>query len=388
MNNIHIDIDSFRKCKNGQNSYGDVFLKKYIKEENRKILVLSDGMGSGIKANVLATLTASMAFNFVQELKDIRSLSESIMNILPKCSERKISYSTFTILDIKSDDSVEMIVYDSPLPIIISDNAEALLKWEIIELTDEHQGKKIFIAKYQAKLEDRIVFFTDGITQSGLGINSNISGWTKDNIIRYIQDMIKKNKNISSKELSAKIVHRAELNDNLKMKDDASCASAYFREPRKLIICSGPPRERSRDLNFAINFKDFNGKKIICGGTTSDIIRRELDLNLLGEMKKLDDDLPPISFFENVDLVTEGVMTLSKVEQLLKNLPKLDDLNDGVAERIIKLILTSDKIKFLIGTASNEYHYELEYKMRIQIVKNIINLLENKFLKNIEIEMF
>ncbi|NOR44906.1 MAG: SpoIIE family protein phosphatase, partial [Candidatus Delongbacteria bacterium] len=330
MNNIHIDIDSFQKCKNGQNSYGDVFLKKYIKEENRKILVLSDGMGSGIKANVLATLTASMSLNFVQELKDIHSSSELIMNILPKCSERKISYSTFTILDIKSDNSVEMIVYDSPLPIIISNNVVISPQWDIVELTDgEHQGKKIFITKYQAKLEDRIIFFTDGITQSGLGINSNITGWAKNNIVSYVQDMIKKDKNISSKELSAKIVHKAELNDDLKMKDDASCASVYFREPRELMICSGPPKDRSRDLDFAMKFKDSKGKKIICGGTTSDIIKRELDLNLVGKMKKLDDDLPPISFFENIDLVTEGVMTLSKVEQLLKDLPKLDDLNDG-----------------------------------------------------------
>jgi hypothetical protein len=104
-------------------------------------------------------------------------------------------------------------------------------------------------------------------------------------------------------------------------------------------------------------------------------------------MKKIDEDLPPISFFEGVDLVSEGIMTLSKVEKIL-SLKWIADLKDGSAERIVKLILKNDKIKFLVGTATNEYHHGLEYKMRIQIVKSIIELLEEKFLKNVDIEMF
>jgi hypothetical protein len=249
MSNLHINIGNFQKCKNGQNSFGDVFLTKFVKEENRRILVLSDGMGSGIKANVLATLTASMALNFVKDLKDVQHSSELIMNILPKCSERKISYSTFTILDIKDDNTVEMIVYDSPLPIILSKHGLERIKWEEIELHDgEHTGKQIFIGKYKANLEDRIIFFTDGVTQSGIGLNSNIDGWEYNDVIKYIQDILIRDKSISSKDLSAKIVHKAELNDELKMKDDASCAAVFFREPRELLICTGPPREKTRDM--------------------------------------------------------------------------------------------------------------------------------------------
>ena len=107
--NFFIEVNSQQRNHDGERICGDVFLYRSIKEENRVIAVLSDGMGHGVKANILATLTATMAINFTREHKEVDRIAEIIMNTLPVCSERKISYSTFTIVDIESSGRVNIL---------------------------------------------------------------------------------------------------------------------------------------------------------------------------------------------------------------------------------------------------------------------------------------
>ncbi len=384
MNSIFTDTGYFRKAKHGQNSFGDVIAKKFIREENRRIVVLSDGMGSGIKANVLASLTASMALNFTEAHKSITQASELIMNILPECSERKISYSTFAIFDLKSDGNMSMIVYDSPLPAVIRNGSELSIDWNRIELSGKNKDKTVFTSEFKPELNDRIFAFTDGVTQSGLGTEDG--EWGRDNAVKYLIGSISEKPDISASEIAAKIVNRAELNDKSKLKDDASVLSLYFREPRELLICTGAPASKEKDFSFAEKFRSFKGKKIIAGGTTSEIIARELDLKFADDMIMLYDGLPPISELESADLVTEGVMTLTKAEKLLRTSGETQPVRDGAAERIVKLILNSDRIHFLVGTSSNEFHYDLQYKMRVQIVKDIAETLESVRFKETSVE--
>ena len=377
-NSLFVDIDHFQKAKKGQNSYGDAVAKKYIREENRKIAVFSDGMGSGIKANVLASLTASMAVNFIAEHKDISKASELIMNILPECSERRVSYSTFVIFDHRTEGGAHLIVYDSPLPVITRGESLYDAKWTYTELTGEkHKGKRIYQTSFVPRTGDRIVAFTDGVSQSGLGFKGE---WGRDGAESYVLSTLKENLGISAASLCEKLVNKAEVNDEFTLKDDASVLTVHFRNPRKIILCTGPPSSKQKDFAFAKEFRDFKGKRIIAGGTTSEIIARELELKFKDRMYSLDDGLPPISILENVELVTEGVMTLSKAERLLRE-GKLDPVKDGAAERMVKMIQNADSIKFLVGASSNEYHYDLQYKMRLQIVKDMIEILENDYLK-------
>lgn len=384
-NKVFTDIGHFQKQKNGQHSFGDVILKKFISEENRKIAVLSDGMGSGIKANVLAGLTASMAINFIADHKNISDASELIMNILPECSERKVSYSTFFIADIEDGKSVNLIVYDSPLPVIVRNGRIFDPGWDHIELTSEnHRGKRIYTASLQPVSGDRIIGFTDGISQSGLGFGGE---WGIDGAEKYILQTLSSDKEISAADLCEKLVNKAEMNDKFTLKDDASVLAVHFREPRELLICSGAPVSKEKDFAYAQEFKNFTGKKVIAGGTTSEIIARELNLKFKDTMYSLNDGLPPISILEPVDLVTEGVMTLSRVERILRD-DSLDPVKDGAAERIVRLVLNSDSIKFLTGGSTNEYHFDLQYKMRIQLIKDIAELLERKYLKHTEIKFF
>lgn len=386
MNDFFTDTGYFQKAKHGQNSFGDVIAKKYIKEEDRKIIVLSDGMGSGIKANVLASLTASMALNFTEAKKDIDKASELIMNILPKCSERKISYSTFTILDLKSDGKLSMIVYDAPLPVLIREGSEKEIKWNTIELTSgDHKGKTIYTAVFSPKLNDRLFAFTDGIAQSGLGTGDG--EWGREAAAEYLIRSVKEDPGISAADIAEKLVNKAEMNDRYKLKDDASVLSLYFREPRELLICTGAPADPQKDLAFAGKFKKFDGARIIAGGTTSEIIARELGLKFTG-MHDLKDALPPISTLETVDLVTEGVMTLSAAERLLRSAVPPATGSDGAAVRLVRHILNSDHITFLVGTAANEYHYGLQYKMRVQLVKDIAETIESSLFKRTAVEFF
>jgi len=113
-----IEVNSQQRNHHGERICGDVFLSENVREESRIITVLSDGMGHGVKANILATLTSTMALNFTKEHKEPDRIAEIIMNTLPVCSERKISYATFSIVDLESDGRANILEYDNPRCII------------------------------------------------------------------------------------------------------------------------------------------------------------------------------------------------------------------------------------------------------------------------------
>lgn len=389
---FHVEIDCQQICKHGKFIFGDVFYSKKIHEENRTLLILADGMGSGVKANVLATLTASMAINFTMAHKNIVEAAEIIMSTLPICSVRKISYCTFTIVDIESDGTTRIVEYDNPKTLVLRGNLPLDIQWQESDLLLEyHQEKKLRSCTFKAYKEDRIIFWSDGIMQSGLGSDQYPQGWQYVNAEKLVKQIISSDPKISARQLAKKLVNKALSNDMLiheGSKDDISCAAVYFRNPRHLLICSGPPFESSRDFQMAMTVSEFAGKKIVCGGTSSEIIARELHLKIDPVMKKTDPDLPPISFIPGMDLVTEGVLTLNKVIIILEKLPDYD-LAQGPADTIVKMIMDSDVIHFLIGTGVNVTNHDpnlpMELELRRTMIKQIVKLLEDKFLKEVEI---
>ena len=179
-------------------------------------------------------------------------------------------------------------------------------------------------------------------------------------------------------------------NDQYFAKDDTSCGAIYFREPRRLLICTGPPYNEENDKELANTVQNFQGKKIISGATTGDIIARELDLQIEDSFEFDDPDLPPISYMTGIDLVTEGILTLSKVADILKNYTNDYVLKKGPADQIVKLLKDSDEIHFMIGTRINEAHQDpnlpVDLEIRRTVVKRIANTLENKFLKEVTLK--
>jgi len=370
---------------------GDVFISRKVKEEDRTIVVLSDGMGHGVKANVLATLTATMAVNFTMEHKAADKIADIIMNTLPVCSERHMSYSTFTIVDIEHDGLTTILEYDNPQTIILRDNKPFDPGWKHVILESEkNAGKEIITCQFSPRKEDRIIVCSDGIAQSGLGTDKYPLGWGRDNILEYGIKLVKNSPNIAATKLAAKLVNMAHRNDEYYSRDDTSCATIYFRNPRKLMIVTGPPYEEHKDQQLGDAVKAFKGKKVVCGATTADIIARELGVEIEDSLVFEDPELPPVSHMDGIDLVTEGILTITKVTRILKDYGPSYSLGKGPADRIVKLVRQSDEIHFIIGTRVNIAHQDpnlpVDLEIRRTVVKRMARLLEEKFLKEVNIQ--
>lgn len=391
IRDFYTEVNSQQRNHDGERICGDVFLYRYIKEEDRVIAVLSDGMGHGVKANILATLTATMALNFTQEHKEIDRIAEIIMNTLPVCSERKISYSTFTIVDIESSGRANILEYDNPATIILHGNQIFDPLWKKVELQKgKHRGKVLRTCTLVPMKEDRIIMCSDGVSQSGMGSENFPFGWERDNIAAYAARLVTGEPSISAMVLAGKIVTMAHKNDMYRAKDDISCATIYFRDPRKLMICTGPPYDKEKDRELALRISEYSGKVILCGGTTADIVARELKREIVDELIFEDPELPPESFIEGIDLVTEGILTLQKVNEILKSYNNSTRLKKGPADKIVKLVMESDEIHFIIGTRINIAHQDptlpVDLEIRRTVVKRIARLLEEKWLKKVSFE--
>jgi hypothetical protein len=205
-----------------------------------------------------------------------------------------------------------------------------------------------------------------------------------------VEKLISNDPTISAELLARKVVNIAHKNDNYYSKDDTSCAVVYFRKPRRLLLCTGPPYEKENDAKLANEVKQFDGRIIISGATTADIISRELDKEIEDSFEFPDPDLPPVSYMDGIDLVTEGILTLSKVTEILKNFSNKTSLGKGPADLIVRSFLDSDEIHLIIGTRINIAHQDpnlpVELEIRRTVVKRIARLLEDKFLKEVKIK--
>ena len=389
--NVHIDVHCAQKNYGEERICGDVFLSKKVEEEDRTIVLLSDGMGHGVKANVLATLTSTMAMNFTTEHKEPEKIAEIIMNTLPVCSERKMSYSTFTIVDISHEGEVSILEYDNPQTLILRGDKEFDPNWNcVIMQSEKNSGKEIKTCSFFPKKEDRIIFYTDGIAQAGLGSDKFPFGWGRENIREYAFQLIRNNPRISARRISQKIVNAAHKADGYFSRDDASCGCVYFREPRKLLVCTGPPYEEENDKKLADVVRNFKGRKILSGATTADIISRELNIEIEDSLRFDDAELPPMSYMDGIDLVTEGILTLTKVTRILKDYGPSYEPGNGPADKIVELFRKSDQIHFVIGTRINIAHQDpslpVDLEIRRTVVKRMAKLLDEKFLKTVTIE--
>lgn len=390
-NGFFIEVNCQQKNYDGERICGDVFLSRKVKEENRVVVVLSDGMGHGVKANVLATLTSTMALNFTSEHKEPERIAEIIMNTLPVCSVRKMSYSTFTIVDIDLAGVTTVIQYDNPKVLIMRGEKLLDVEWNRIVMNSEkNQGKEIFTYSFQPRKEDRMIICTDGITQSGMGTPKYPFGWGEEGLKEFVADQVLQNVAISARRLAARIVTTANKHDAYVLHDDASCAVIYFREPRRLLLVTGPPYEQEKDAELAKMVSSFPGKKIICGGTTSEIVSRELQQKITDSIEFVDPELPPTSSMEGVDLITEGILTLSKVFKILNEYTNSTSLGKGPADQIVRLLRESDIITLVVGTRINIAHQDpnlpVELEIRRTVVRRIARALEEKFLKEVEVK--
>ena len=386
---MFIDIDCSQLKKYNQNAFGDYFISKRYPDEAKLIAVLSDGLGSGIKANILSCMTATMLLKFVESQQiPIRHAAEIVMNSLPVCKVRKISYSTFSVIDVNDDGLARIVEEGNPEFIWIKNNEVMTPSYDTIQSkTFKNRCMKSY--KIQLELGDRLIFCSDGVTQCGLGNGRLKLGLRREGLINLLLAKLAEEPDISSSELSTYIVRQAKNIETDRLpKDDISACVLYCREPRISLVFTGPPFLEKKDPEYAQMFKNFKGKKAICGGTTANLISRELNIPITMDKTISIGKLPSCSYMEGVDLVTEGILTLTQTVEYLESGQTTGI--DNAAGKLVEFLLDSDCINFMVGAKLNQAHYNPALPIEIEIRKNIIKkmavILQDKYFKKVSIQ--
>jgi len=401
-----IEVGHHQLFKYNQGAAGDTFLSQKHDSDGRVITVLSDGLGSGIKAGVLSTLTATMAMKFIASDIPIKRAADIIMNTLPVCRERGISYATFTLVDIEPNSRVRIMEYDNPGYILVRERTvvEPIKQCTAMERKNKKTAPLreawLNYSDYKALPGDRLIFFSDGVTQSGMGTHAFPLGWGASRTQDFVLEKIAENPEISARELARAVVQKAQQHDSYQAKDDITCGVIYFRHPRDLLIMTGPPINPDHDGEMARDFSAFAGRRIVCGGTTTNILSRVLGKPVKLLLKNLDPVVPPMSVMEGADLVTEGIITLGTVAEILERgaVPGSGGSLAGIAgertgengaTKIVEMLQDSDRIFFMVGTKINEAHQDpnmpVELEIRRNVVKKIQKLLVEQYLKDVTI---
>ncbi len=382
ISNVFIEIDSFRYSKHDRPVNGDVTLTRKL-PDGRVVSILCDGLGSGVEANVLASFTASMGIEYMQDEMTITRAAELIMDALPLCPSRKISYSTFSIADLSTDGELRMIEHGNPPFFVFRDSS--LLPVNSQELYRKRwQNRKLDYVQLKIMPGDRVVLMSDGVTQAGIGGKKWPMGCGIDHVTNHIEEQIRLTPDVSASRLCRLVCDNALVNDCFFAGDDITCLVMYFRKPRILRVLTGPPLDTNRDQEFADLLRNWNGMCAICGGTTANIIERELGRSAVVNLGSIDPVVPATSDMDGIDLVTEGCITLGQTLQLLEKKLIVQQGKNG-AQRLVNLFMSSDIIEFYVGTRINQAHQDpdlpIELDIRRNVLKNICAVLEKEYYK-------
>ena len=427
MNDICIDIDFHQLYKHGQRIGGDVFLLDRAEGSNIITATLSDGLGSGVKANVLASLTTHMANKLSFSPIDLDHSAAIIMDTLPVDSEKGISYSTFTMAKIifsndKSFINVGLIEYDNPESLRFSGSEP--ISWDktstVLNRKSAVKREVIYSSEFSMKVGDRLIYFSDGVAQAGVSLGSlrdvgrkpsvygagssmphqqrkvqiqenpavGAMGWGEEKVKEYVADLISKQPEISSRQLSRAIVSQAYKFDKYKANDDITCVVVYVRKPRRTLIVTGAPRSRESDRKLGDIIRNYKGRVIVCGGTTAKIVARELGKDVKAD-RSPSGNLPPASIIEGIDLVTEGMLTLTAVADRLTRGVMLSDMPEDPAKRFINMLRETDQVEFVVGTKINDDTDDpataAKIGVRFPLIDQISRSMERNYLKEVEV---
>lgn len=383
---MFIDIDVAQEKKYNQNTFGDYFASKRFPDSGRLLAVLSDGLGSGVKANILACMTSTMLLKFMEEGTSIKKACETVMNSLPVCQVRKISYSTFSAIDCNENGTAKIVEEGNPQFLWIRNGEVLEPEFEVLT-SKEFPNRHMHIYHLKMQTNDRLIFCSDGVTQAALGTKNLRLGLRREGLIEIVKKELEKEPDISSSNLAKRIVKQAILTElDRKPKDDISAVCVYYREPRNAVVFTGPPYHQSKDKFYAQALIDFNGKKAISGGTTANLVSRELNIPIKTNINLNIGKLPAISYMEGIDLVTEGILTLTKACEYLET----GEVNNDAAGDLVKFMLDTDCITFMVGAKLNQAHYDpnlpIEIEIRKNVIKKISDILENKYYKKVTIQ--
>lgn len=392
INNITFDIGYKSINHVGEELCGDHIEKVNDEKNGGFAVVLADGLGSGVKANILSILTSKIISTMMAAGADIYDCVSAIASTLPVCKVRGVAYSTFSIAKVLPNNTIEIYEYDNPHFIYLRDGK--LYEPEVETLTI--QNKLITKSTIQMEINDAIIFTSDGAIHAGIGASLNF-GWERDEIAEFMQNMY--DNSYSAKTLSTILSDKCNQLYEGKPGDDTSVLVIKAREKTQVNLMFGPPRNKSDDSIMCNLFFKQPGKHIVSGGTTCNIASRYLNKPIIADLDMyVKEDVPPMAKIEGCDLVTEGVITLSKVleysSSFLYNNEKFYDWlydNDGASLVARSLLEDATDVDFFVGTAINPAHQNpnlpISFNIKMQIVEGLASKLR-EIGKNVTINYF
>lgn len=373
--NMSLDIAWKSLNKKNEELCGDTV--EIIKTEDSDILILSDGMGSGVKANILSTLTTKIMGTMLKNGATIEECVTTIAKTLPVCQTRQVAYSTFSILQIYKNGQASLIEYDNPGGILIREGHHK----DVPFLVREIEGKIMREYHFNVCYGDYYILMSDGVIHAGVGKQSGF-GWPYAEVVRYAERYC--SSGVSSFRLMSMISNRCNVLYGGEPGDDTTIITIKVTEPKTVNLFTGPPVSKEDDKKLMGEFLRIPGRRIVCGGTSANIAARYLNKPLKASLVYHDPDIPPTAEIEGIDLVTEGVLTLNRTVQMLNgyNAGKVDEpfFNrlyglDGAAQLGKILVEECTHLNLFVGKATNETYQAAALPFDLSIRQRLVEQL-------------
>ncbi len=390
MNNLCADIGYRSMIKYGEQLCGD-HIDVIEQDENSMVIVLADGLGSGVKASILSTLTSKIISTMMANGMNIEDCVATIAATLPVCSVRGVAYSTFTIIRLVDNEEADIIQYDNPHVILLRDGKN----FEIPSTTLNIDGKTIYRSRIKLMENDIFIAMSDGCIHAGVGMELNF-GWQRDDIISYMESLY--DVGFTAKTLTTILLDECYKLYGGMPGDDTTVCTIRIRRREPMNLLFGPPSNRDDADRMMSLFFSKAGKHIVCGGTTSNIAAQYLNKPLIPKIEFVDPDIPPIAEIEGVDLVTEGVITINRVLEYAKDhlgdnelYSKWSFQRDGASLIARLLFEEATDINFFVGRAVNPAHQNpdlpINFNIKMQLVTELSDCLK-KMGKRIKVSYF
>ena len=374
MNNLCIDIGYQSLNHVGEQLCGD-HIDIVEANENSTVIVLADGLGSGVKASILSTLTSKIISTMMAAGLSIEECVETIAATLPVCSVRGVAYSTFTIINIIDNEEADIIQYDNPQVILLR-NGE---NYDYPKTEMVLGEKKIYRSRVQLQEDDIFVAMSDGCIHAGVGLTLNF-GWERKEIISFLETFA--HVGFTAKTLATMLAEECNKLYGFEPGDDTTVCAIRVRRREPMNMLFGPPSNPNDANRMMALFFAKQGKHIVCGGTTSSIAAKYLGKSLKPSLSFFDPEIPPTAEIDGVDLVTEGVITVNRVVEYAKDhlgenssYSKWSVARDGASLISRMLFEEATDINFFVGRAVNPAHQNPDLPINFHIKMNLVEEL-------------
>ena len=390
MSNLCTDI-GFQSINKYQEELCGDRVEVISQGENDYVIVLADGLGSGVKANILSTLTSKIISTMVANGMSLQNCVETIAATLPICEERQVAYSTFTIVRTMDNRRAEIIQYDNPDLILLRDGKEIAYEKTEIEI----ENKKIYQSMIELQENDFLVFTSDGALFAGMGNTMNF-GWQRDEIVSFLEKMVQPH--FTASMVSQLLLDQCNKLYGEKPGDDTTVCTVKIQKRKSVNVLFGPPSHPESVPQMMEQFFAQEGKHIVSGGTTSTLAAEYLGETVEIDLKYTDDDIPPIAHIWGVDLVTEGIVTMSRVLEYAEKYSEENQIYadwnikaDGASQIARMLFSEATDIWFFVGRAVNPAHQNPKLPISFHLKMHLIESLSEHLIhmgKKVKVSYF